>query len=176
MLIGRNVNLGGGEPDPVENFLQRDRGSGHSAGMSFQDLPADWPQRPITDPAIFTDAVDLLASEADRRAGAIYVLLCEPDGRLAQPCVITDLGDTAYQNKAAVFAPFTHFPDLGLVVIIARPGRVQTVDADREWPEAPARVCREAGMPLLAVAVATPRAIWRVDDQIDSAMTVTRSA
>ena len=144
--------------------------------MSFQDLPADWPQRPITDPAIFTDAVDLLASEADRRAGAMYVLLCEPDGRLAQPCVITDLDDTAYRNKGAVFAPFTHFPDLGLVVIIARPGRVQTVDADREWHEAAARVCRDAGMPLLAVAVATPRAIWRIDDQIDSAMTVTRSA
>ena len=29
---------------------------------------------------------------------------------------------------------------------------------------AAARVCRDAGMPLLAVAVATPQAIWRMDE------------
>lgn len=51
-----------------------------------------------------------------------------------------------------------------LVVVVARAGRRQTVDGDREWHEAAARVCRAAGMPPLAVAVATPHEIWRLDD------------
>lgn len=136
--------------------------------MSFQDLPDDWPEHPITDPAIFIDVVDLMATVADREAGAIYVLVCYPSGHLAQPCVITELDEQAFGNKAALFEPFTRLTDTldgcALVVIVARPGRRQTVDSDREWHEAAARVCRDAGMPLLAVAVATPQAIWRMDE------------
>ena len=79
--------------------------------MSFQDLPDDWPEHPITDPAIFIDVVDLMATVADREAGAIYVLVCYPSGHLAQPCVITELDEQAFGNKAALFEPFTRLTD-----------------------------------------------------------------
>ena len=57
--------------------------------MSFQDLPDDWPEHPITDPAIFIDVVDLMATVADREAGAIYVLVCYPSGPLTRMAITT---------------------------------------------------------------------------------------
>ncbi len=67
---------GCGEPQ------QRRGAGGHARGMSFEDLPRDWAQRPLTDPDIFEDVVDLVTREKSRAAGAIMLLLCHPDGRM----------------------------------------------------------------------------------------------
>jgi hypothetical protein len=48
--------------------------------MSFKDLPADWAQRPITDPDVFEGVVDLIVADQARREGSTYVLLCHEGG------------------------------------------------------------------------------------------------
>jgi len=44
--------------------------------MTFQDLPADWPTMPLTDPRITDDVLDLVISVRDRDQGALHVLMC----------------------------------------------------------------------------------------------------
>ena len=56
--------------------------------MTFEDLPSDWPQRPVTDATITADLLDLIVTERDRAAGALGVLLCGRDERLLQPLVV----------------------------------------------------------------------------------------
>ncbi len=56
--------------------------------MTFEDLPDDWPRRPLTDPHLVADVLDLVVTDASRANGALYVLLCDPDDRLLQPIAI----------------------------------------------------------------------------------------
>ena len=51
-------------------------------------------------------------------------------------------------------------PGSGLVIVIGRPGRAATTDADRHTHEVAIEVCRAHGIPLLGAAVATPERIW----------------
>jgi hypothetical protein len=137
--------------------------------MSFEDLPADWATRPLTDDAIFADVIDLIVTNRDRTAGAVYLLLCGPTDRLLQPCAITDLGAKRVADRCAVIEPFARIvaesiDDGGIVLAVARDGRPGVIDADRRWHEAAIQVCRAHGIRLLAVAVATPRGIWRLPD------------
>ena len=135
--------------------------------MSFRDLPRDWPTRPITDPAIFADIIDLLVSDADRRDGAIHVVLCGPTRRIIQPCAVTDLVSAPMDGRRTVFEPFVHAlagGAGGLVVAIARPGRAAVIDSDRLWHQAAVEACRAGGIHLFAAAVATPDGVWRLPD------------
>ncbi|MGV1008763.1 MAG: hypothetical protein ACOYBY_09165 [Dermatophilaceae bacterium] len=137
--------------------------------MSFEDLPRDWATRPLTDEAIFADVIDLVVTHRDRVAGAIYILLCGPTDRLLQPCAITDLPGKAVSDLGAAIEPFARIvadsiDDGGIVLAVARDGRPGITDGDRRWHEAAIQVCRAHGIRLLAVAVATPRGIWRLPD------------
>ena len=137
--------------------------------MSFEDLPRDWATRPITDTAIFADVIDLVVTSRDRLDGAIYVLLCGPTGRLVQPCAVTNRELAPIQDRREVIDPFARVlagsvDGGGIVLAVARTGRADTTDDDREWHQAALDVCREHGIRLLAAAVATPRAVWRLPD------------
>lgn len=69
----------------MDNQKHATASPGHSGAMSFEDLPPEWPTRPVTDPAITYDLLDLCVSERLRATGGFGVLACHPDGRLAQP-------------------------------------------------------------------------------------------
>ena len=56
--------------------------------MSFDDLPDNWPELPLTDQRLLADVLDLVVSEQSRRDGALYVLLCDEQARLVQPIAI----------------------------------------------------------------------------------------
>ena len=56
--------------------------------MSFDDLPDNWPELPLTDQRLLADVLDLVVSEQSRRDGALYVLLCDENARLLQPIAI----------------------------------------------------------------------------------------
>ena len=58
--------------------------------MSFRDLPEDWPSRPLTDPTLVDDVLDLLVSERDRQDGALFILLCDSQDHLALPTACDD--------------------------------------------------------------------------------------
>ncbi len=140
--------------------------------MTFTDLPRDWAQHSVTDAAVFLDIVDLIVTEADRVAGALYGLLCGQTGRLMQPCAVGEVPSlSSVPDKRRVIGALAQavagVPGGGLVVVVARPGRPDTTDEDREWHEAAEWACREWGARLLAVAVATPARIWRLADAIE---------
>jgi len=155
--------------------------------MAFTDLPSNWSQRPVTDPAIFTDLVDLVVTVRDRSRGCLSVWICGPTGRLQQPIVIEappggldvspnlaglrqesgEDGDgfTTSDVRLAIDSVATTLteharPGSGLVIVIGRPGRADTTDADRHTHEVAIEVCRAHGIPLLGAAVATPERIW----------------
>ena len=155
--------------------------------MAFTDLPSDWSQRAVTDPAIFTDLVDLVVTVRDRSRGCLGIWICGPTGRLQQPIVIEaspgafDVapdhvgpghegvasadGVTTSDVRLAIDSVATTLteharPGSGLVIVIGRPGRADTTDADRHTHEVAIEVCRAHGIPLLGAAVATPERIW----------------
>lgn len=156
------------QPPAVDNFCGAAATSGTLGRMSFEDLPADWATRPLTDETIFTDVIDLVVTVRDRVAGAAYVLLCGPTDRLLQPCAISDF-DQAAPDRRALIEPFARIvassvDDGGIVLAVARDGRAGVTDSDRLWHEAAIEVCRRHGIRLVAVAVATPRGVWRLPD------------
>lgn len=152
---------------PVDIFQGPARFQGTLRGMSFRDLPKDWATRPVTDPAIFTDVVDLIVTDTDRLEGAIYVIICGPTRRIIQPCAVTDLVSAPMPDRRSLFEPFVHAlagGAGGLVVAIARPGRAGVIDSDRTWHQAAVDACAAGGIHLFAVAVATPQGVCRLPE------------
>ncbi|MFN8075803.1 MAG: hypothetical protein U0Q15_10335 [Kineosporiaceae bacterium] len=134
--------------------------------MSFDDLPDGWQDRPMTDPELFDDIVDLVVNDHDRRNGALYLLLCDDQARLLQPCAIDDL-PPGVENDPRAIAPFVgallqHCPDAGLVVVVARPGEASPRETDVRWMRTAEAACAAGKVRLLATAVATPTGVVRL--------------
>ncbi len=121
--------------------------------MNFNDLPADWPRRSVTDPEIVDDFLDLAVSERDRHEGAICLMICHADGRLLQPCAIT--GDPAEPTPAERRQMLDNFAagvdgigGAGIVLATARRYGTVIDDVDRGWHQTALDVCRSAGIRL----------------------------
>ena len=59
--------------------------------MSYQDLPHDIRTRPLGDPTLQADVVDLILGIDERRSGALALMLCDEGDRGVQPIVLSDL-------------------------------------------------------------------------------------
>lgn len=132
--------------------------------MSFQDLPADWAQRPITDPDVFEGVVDLIVADRARREGSTYVLLCHEGGRLMQPLCLPDEPRTADVGRvqSGLTRLFTEAASEGVhdvVLVIGRPGDPAPTPRDHDLRAAFESACRSAGVRLLGVAIAAPEAV-----------------
>jgi len=135
--------------------------------MSFEDLPPDWAQRPVTDPAITADLLDLIVGRCDRLEGAIGLLLCGPGGRLLQPVVVSApteaVLDEDYRRVFDVMAQaFGDPPDgarPGILVALGRPDHRHAAREDARWREAAIASCTEHGIDLLGVWLVTPNVI-----------------
>jgi hypothetical protein len=126
--------------------------------MTFDDLPDDWPDRPLTDPALVTDVLDLVVMDRDRRAGSLCLLLCDDRARLLQPVAISEPDELLSE----------HDRDQGLTTVIGALGRGGAVlvalaradglsirDDDVRWRASCERVCSAVGVRLLGVHVVT---------------------
>ncbi|MGH3716305.1 MAG: hypothetical protein ACRDT4_23020 [Micromonosporaceae bacterium] len=129
--------------------------------MSFEDLADDWPQTPLTEPTHVADVLDLLVTDASRALGAIYVVLCDSQDRMLQPCAV-DGPPAACDNdtREQMFRPFvealaTHEPNGAVLVALARPDGLEVTAEDRAWQQAAMRVCARAGIRLLGLHVVT---------------------
>ena len=134
------------------------------ADMSFQDLPADWAQRPITDPDVFEGVVDLIVADRARREGSTYVLLCHEGGRLMQPLCLPNEPRTADVDRvqSGLTRLFTEATSEGVrdvVLVIGRPGDPAPTSRDHDLRAAFESACRSAGVRLLGVAIAAPDAV-----------------
>ncbi|MDO5740169.1 MAG: hypothetical protein Q4P07_08480 [Ornithinimicrobium sp.] len=129
--------------------------------MSFDDLPRDWPSRPLRDPDFTADVLDLCVSDQDRTAGGLAVLFCRRDDTLAQPVFVGDIPDEqglldalVSLGRATVEMP----PVAGAVMAIVRPwGAV--CDGDRRAHQQAIEVCRGVGITLLGMYVVTRTSI-----------------
>lgn len=131
--------------------------------MSFDDLPADWPRRSVADPILAADLVDLVVSDADRRDGALGLLLCRSDGTLAQPVVVSTEGcpDVA-QLLDLVVDQLPQVPGVdGLVLALARAWGGPT-DADRHLHQVALEVCRTRSLTLWGTYLATASGVTRM--------------
>jgi len=112
--------------------------------MGFTDLPDDWSDRPLTEPRLVADVLDLVVSERDRREGALALLMCDDEGRLVQPVVISDLEPAATEDdRCEALTVFTSaISGCGsILVAVARRDGLSITDDDRVW----ARAARRAG-------------------------------
>lgn len=133
-------------------------------GMTYEQLPPDWPTRPLTDPDLAADVVDLVVRESDRATGCLSILLCDDTHRMIQPISITDLA-LAAPDRGEYRRPFDlivgQFAERlgGVVVAIGRPGGHEPDDEARAWHEAAIAGCRKHGVPLLGTYLATVHAV-----------------
>ena len=135
--------------------------------MGFDDLPDDWSDRPLTDPQLLADVLDLVVMERDRRAGALGVLICDGHRRLALPVMISDLdevaGDDDRRKGLETIATAVRAFDLadaggtgrpGIHLAIARRDGLSITRSDRSWQRAARSVCGDE-IDLLGVHVVT---------------------
>ncbi|WP_141821196.1 hypothetical protein [Humibacillus xanthopallidus] len=132
--------------------------------MSFQDLPADWAQRPITDPDVFEGVIDLIVTDQARCEGSTYVLLCHEGGRLMQPICLPDEPHTVdvVRVQDGLTRLFTEAAGEGVhdvVMAIARPGRPDPTPRDHDLRVAFEEACSASGVRLLGVAIAAPTGV-----------------
>jgi hypothetical protein len=139
--------------------------------MSFEDLPPDWAERPLTDPDVTADVLDLVIRDADRAVGSVAALLCNRAGRLVQPVVIAMPrgGVTARDRRlvldtmcAGVVRVSESEPG-SLLVAVARPQGRAVTGADRAWRDSARLSCADHGVRLLATWLVTREAILPVD-------------
>ncbi len=151
--------------------------------MTFEDLPADWPTRPVTDPQITADLLDLVVRERDRDEGALAVLICGPGRRLAQPVVLSSppRGAPLAERRAILDvlcravadggpegsggAP-GGAPGAGILLAVARTGhRFGTVE-DCRWRDAAEQSCATFDIEMLGTWVVTPSLIRQLPSSV----------
>lgn len=128
--------------------------------MIFQDLPADWPTIPLTDPDHIADVLDIVVPIRDRMVGSLVMLFCDERRRPVQPVIINDVGAATPGDEHLPLQQIAaHFrgalPELTVLCAIARPGRCDVTGEDRRW----ARVLERAfagNLELLGIHVITP--------------------
>ena len=106
--------------------------------MTFHDVPRDLAQRPLTDPRLIADVLDLCVPFPDREAGALCVLLCDEQDRLAQPMVIGEIGrpsaDERLQMLGNMFLIARELMPSGSVLLaVAREDGLSLTPDDELW-------------------------------------------
>ncbi|HET8595025.1 MAG TPA: hypothetical protein VFM07_07235 [Intrasporangium sp.] len=132
--------------------------------MGFQDLPRGWAERPITDPVIFEDVIDLVVPERSRSEGAIYLLLTHPDGRLLQPLARPEgrSGEPSPEDArrwSALLQELAEHGTRSLVIVLARPGASELTPEDEAALRLLEAAADAAGIILHGQAMATPSGI-----------------
>jgi hypothetical protein len=113
--------------------------------MNFENLPAEWPTIPLTDPRHIADVLDIFVGVRDRMAGSLLILICDDQRRPVQPVIINDI-DAAVPGGEHL--PLAHIaehvadlrPDATVLCAIARPGRTRVTKTDQRWAQSLGRV------------------------------------
>lgn len=126
--------------------------------MTFENLPGDWPTRPLSDTTLAADVVDLTLNTADRRRTSVGLLLCDDHDRLLQPVVINDVGDCTDEERRHIFTLACNAMGrngaTGLVVTLARPYGTTLTLSDHAWLTTAHEVCAARGVRLIGTFLA----------------------
>ena len=132
----------------------------HSSAMTFQDLPKDIAQRPLTNEKLVADLLDLLIGEQDRHDGCLLIAMCDSESRLVQPIVITDMPSRpdveVIESAIAMVASSLseNDPDGAILVALGRRYGLSITADDHAWVRAVERGCDQR-VRLLGVHVVT---------------------
>lgn len=127
--------------------------------MSFEDLPPEWPERPLTNPALVADVLDLIVTDRSRDEGAIHILLCDEQGRLVLPIAVDEPdAEASLDDRVGVISTFLRAAERerepgAVLVAIARRGGLSATADDILWAEA--ALATLGGWRLLGVHVVT---------------------
>jgi hypothetical protein len=131
--------------------------------MGFDDLPAGWPDLPLTDPQlVVADVLDLFVLDRDRHRGAIYALLCDDADRIQVPVVVEEIGDGgSLDERIHMFGVFAeavsmNSPGGSMLAAIARRGGLSLTPDDHVWRQGAEEACAREHVRLLGVHVVTP--------------------
>ena len=111
--------------------------------MGFDDLPADWSDRPLTDPRLVRDVLDLMVFDKDRRAGALSILICDEEARLIQPLTVTDIPEVAQAERVRCIGNLVEAIGRkgSLLLALARPDGLSIRESDTAWLRAAETAC-----------------------------------
>ena len=141
--------------------------------MSFENLPATWAERPLTDPSRAADVVDLMVSLGDRQRGTFTVILCDSDDRYVATVAI-DLPDESQHltpsleprelcsTALGAIMPAVHKASgTGLLLALGRPGPAFWPALDDDWATAATHICRAADVRLLGFYIASAGNVYQ---------------
>lgn len=141
--------------------------------MNFENLPADWPTIPLTDPDHIADVLDIFVSRSDRMVGSLLILICDDQHRPVQPMVINDIDagrpGADHVPLGQIAQHITDLkPDATVLCAIARTGHARATKTDRRWARALERAF--AGhLELIGVHVITLDGTSPITAEVDEA-------
>lgn len=127
--------------------------------MNFENLPADWPSIPLTDPDHVADVLDIFVGIRGRTVGSLVILICDDQHRPVQPMIMNDIGAGAPRDAhvplAQIADGIAEFkPDATVLCAVARPGRTRVTKTDRQWAQCVGRAF-SGRLPVIGVHLVT---------------------
>lgn len=139
--------------------------------MSFEDLPDDLRQRPLTDPVLQADVIDLVLSPEVRRGGGVALVTCDERDRAVHCVALTDVPDSA---DPSAFRDLLHLllPPVaaeGGSVLLGRGRRrsLAPTERDRVWHQCALDTCRRVGVRMLGFYVATAEGVAAMPEPLE---------
>lgn len=134
--------------------------------MSFQDLPGNWSDYPITHPERAADVVDLFLETRDRQQNCLLVLICDEDGYLLQPVSIDRVPWHASPvERRQTFEPFTHHLGVRFIAAVST-GRHFPIDLAIQWRESAEEAVADGGGELVQFFAATSRGVTWIGPEV----------
>lgn len=135
--------------------------------MSFENLPEDWPERPLTDPDLLVDVFDLFIRSADRHQRVLHALLTGAGHTLLTPIAIDDMPRVVdmfekMRTVRGLVDVGRHFGLTGLALAICRPGSNRPTPDELEWVDVLSGICEDNGVTDLGCHLATQSRVSRL--------------
>lgn len=143
------------------------------SAMSFDDLPPNARDIPLTDRRIAADTIDLIVSLEDRAHGCLGVMVCDDQHRGIQPIVLSDVpadaGTSGLESLLHLLLPLVHDNGGSLLVSRGRPRGAVPNDIDRAWHQKTIDMCAAHGVPLLGFYLATYEGVFALPEPLVAA-------
>ena len=141
--------------------------------MTFEDLPQDVRDVPLTDHRIAADVIDLLIGDGDRRAGCVALMVCDEEHRGILPIVLSDVPHDAELGALVslldLLLPLVVERGASLLMGRGRPGGGVPTDVDRAWHQQTLDSCRAHGVRLLGFHIATRDGVTALPEPLTAA-------
>lgn len=141
--------------------------------MTFEDLPADVRNVPLTNGRVAADVIDLIISDDDRRSGCVGLMVCDEEDRGILPVVLSDVPHdadvSALRTVLDLILPLVVERGGSLLLGRGRPSGGVPNDVDRVWHQQTIDSCRAHGVRLLGFYLATRDGVAALPEPLTAA-------